>query len=246
MGTDKKVLLELKDITVKAQEKTLLEHVSLEVGFSETLAILGPNGAGKSTLANLIMGLPNLKREQGKIIFNGEDMSSLSPDERAKRGIFLSFQHPLELEGVNMLTFLRASYNAVKGKNLKIKEFKDILKDKLELAQVDKSFTSRFLNYKFSGGEKKRSEILQLLLLEPKLAILDEIDSGLDVDAFKVIVNIIKTLQKQTGLSLILISHNAKMYKELTPDKVVILKKGRILESGGTELIEKIETKGFS
>jgi Fe-S cluster assembly ATP-binding protein len=237
-------LLELKTISVSSNKKALLKDFSVKLQKGELSLLMGPNGAGKSTFANIVMGNPKYELSEGKLFFEGEDISELSADKRAQKGIFVSFQHPVEVEGLAITNFLRASYNAVKEKNLNLAQFHKLLKEKMEELELDASFRSRFLNVGFSGGEKKRSELLQLLLLEPKLAILDEIDSGLDVDALKMLTSLLLELKKK-GMSILLISHNPKVLEYLEADRVFLLKDGRLVKEGKQDLAEEIAKKGF-
>src|SRR3989338_10490133 len=179
--------LQIKNLHVNVEGKEILKGITLEVKPGEIVAIMGPNGSGKSTLANTLMGHPSYKITQGKIWFNGEDITELSPEKRAKKGLFLSFQHPSTIEGVTITNFLRTARNAIKQQQMNVIEFNKLLKEKMELLHIDKNFVNRYLNQGFSGGEKKKAEILQMAVLEPHLAILDETDSGLDVDALKIV-----------------------------------------------------------
>jgi len=239
-------LVEIRNLCVSVEEKPVLKDINLEFDINEVNVFLGPNGAGKSTLANILMGNPKYKVTQGKIFFNGEDITNLESDKRAKLGLFLSFQSPFEIEGVTFLNFLRSSYNFVKDKDVKLKEFIALLDDKMSVLSMDKKVRSREVNVGFSGGEKKKAEILQLLLLEPKFAILDEVDSGLDVDALKLIGKAIGNLKYENQTGFMIITHNNKILEYLNPDRVFVLVDGSISQVGGSELIDKIESEGFN
>jgi len=219
-----------------------------EVNLSDTKAtlIIGDNGAGKSTISNVLMGNPKYIVKTGKILLNGFNITNLPTDERAKLGLFMSFQHPAEISGVSLFNFLRISYNSLKKENLNVGDFRKLLNEKLELLKMDKKLTSRFVNFGFSGGEKKRSEILQLLMFEPKYAILDEIDSGLDVDALKIIINAINKIKEEKKVGFFIITHYDKILDEIKPDKVYVLKNGKIENIGDYSLAKKTLDKGFN
>lgn len=238
--------LEIKNLNVSIENKQILEDINLSFNSNKISVLLGPNGAGKSSLANVLIGNPKYKVESGNINFNKLDLTKLSVNEIAKAGIFMSFQHPIEISGVTMSNFLKTSYNSVKGTNLTITEFMKILNEKLDELEMDKKFRSRFVNSGFSGGEKKRSEILQMLLLEPKFIILDEIDSGLDVDALKLIAKTILKLKEKTKCSILLISHQDKFLQYVKPDNYIVMKSGKITLQGGKEILEKVQDKGFN
>lgn len=238
-------LLEIKDLTAGVEEKELLHRVSLSVGEGETHVLMGPNGAGKSTLGSVIMGSPEYAVGGGEIIFAGEDITAETADKRAKRGIFLSFQNPVEIPGVSLSEFLRNALEQVTGEHLKLWDFKKKLKAAMELLGMDGAYADRDLNVGFSGGEKKKAEILQLLLLEPKLAILDETDSGLDVDAVRTVSAGIEEYRKRVGGALIVITHNTKILEALKVDKTHILSAGRIVAEGGAELVDEVIENGF-
>lgn len=237
-------ILEIKNLNSSIDNKSILSNINLEIKKGDFTILLGPNGAGKSSLTNVLMGNPQYETK-GKIIFEGKDITKLSVDDRAKLGIFMSFQHPIEVSGVTLSNFLRTSYNSIKGTNLNITEFMKILNQKLDELEMDKKFRSRFLNFGFSGGEKKRCEILQMLVLEPKFIILDEIDSGLDVDSLKLIAKVIENY-KTKDVSILLITHHNKFLEYITPDKVIIMKKGEIVKQGDITLMEEILEKGFN
>lgn len=239
------VLLEIKNLTVKVEGKLVLESLNVDVDEGNVEVLLGPNGAGKSTLLGVIMGNPKYHVVAGDIIFEGESILGLSVEERAKKGIFMAFQHPVEIPGVSLVNFLRTSYKSVVNPDVKMSDFSKLLKEKMKFLEMDTSFRGRHVNSGFSGGEKKRSELLQMLLLEPKLLLLDEIDSGVDVDAMKVISKSLQEL-KNKGSTILLISHHNSLLKEIVPQKVTILKQGSIDSRGGQELLEKVELEGFN
>ena len=238
-------LLDIQDIFVNIDSKQVLKNLSLQVGKGETHVLMGPNGAGKSTLGNTIMGNPVYSLEKGKIFFDGQDITDLSTDKRAKLGMFLSFQNPLEVPGISVETFIRSSLQQLTGEHVKLFQFQKTLKANMELLNMDPLYASRDINVGFSGGERKKSEILQLLMLNPKLAILDETDSGLDVDAVRVVSKGIEEYQKRVGGSLLIITHNAKILESLKVDKTHILVKGHIVHTGDGSLVEKINNEGF-
>jgi Fe-S cluster assembly ATP-binding protein len=244
-----KILLSIKNLKVSVEKKIILDDISLDIFQGQIHAIMGPNGSGKSTLANTLMGHPKYKIESGKIIFAGEDVSEFSADKRARLGLFLAMQNPYEIEGVVFKDFLRQSYNAIyKGtdKELDLKGFKKLLTEKMELLKIKPEFVERFLNVGFSGGEKKRAEVLQLAVLQPKLAILDEIDSGLDVDALKIVcdgLNQIKTDSKE--ISFLIITHYPRILHYLNPDFVHVMQHGNIVKSGDIKVAQEIEKNGY-
>lgn len=238
-------LLSIKELKVSAEDKPLLHGVSLDIQSGSTHVLMGPNGAGKSTLGLTVMGSPEYTVTGGKIFFEGEDITDESAYERAKRGIFLSFQNPVEIPGITLSEFLRNSLEQISGKHMKLWDFKEKLKAAMEILNMDSSYADRDLNVGFSGGEKKKSEILQLLMLEPKLAILDETDSGLDVDAVKTVSQGINEYKSRTGGSLLIITHNTKILEALNVDRTHILAAGKITAQGGAELVDDVITNGF-
>lgn len=238
-------LLTITDLSVSAEEKELLHGVSLTIESGKTHVLMGPNGAGKSTLGLSVMGSPEYTITGGKIDFDGADITNESAYERAKRGIFLSFQNPVEIPGITLSEFLRNSLEQITGKHMKLWDFKKKLKAAMELLNMDSAYADRDLNVGFSGGEKKKAEILQLLMLEPKLAILDETDSGLDVDAVKTVSKGIDEYKKRTGGSLLVITHNTRILESLTVDKTHILSAGQIVAHGGAELVDDVIANGF-
>jgi Fe-S cluster assembly ATP-binding protein len=244
--------LVIKDLRVSIDEKPILKGLNLEVGLGEIHAIMGPNGSGKSTLAYALAGHPKYEVEDGEVWMDDVNLLELTPDERAKMGLFLAFQYPTAIPGISMANFLRTAVNAVKGekngdgknKGIPITEFRKLMTEKMNLLKMDKEFARRYLNEGFSGGEKKRAEILQMALLEPKYAILDETDSGLDIDALKVVSDGVNAL---TGpdRSFIVITHYQRILNYIKPDYVHILYNGQIIESGGPELAERLEQEGY-
>ncbi len=238
-------LLKITDLHTAADGKEILHGVSLAVNEGETHIIMGPNGAGKSTLGSAIMGSPEYTVTGGRIEFLGGDITEEAPDKRAKLGIFLSFQNPVEIPGITLSSFLRSAYEQVTGERIKLFEFKKKLKAAMEVLQMDAAYADRELNVGFSGGEKKKAEILQLLVLKPKLAILDETDSGLDVDAVKTVSAGIKAYKEQTGGSLLIITHNTKILEALTVDRTHIIADGRLVAEGGAELVDEVIANGF-
>ena len=238
-------LLTIKDLCVSAEDKQLLHGITLEIESGSTHVLMGPNGAGKSTLGLAVMGSPEYTVTSGKIIFDGDDITDESAYERAKRGIFLSFQDPVEIPGITLSEFLRNSLEQITGTRIKLWDFKKKLKAAMDILNMDSSYADRDLNAGFSGGEKKKAEILQLLMLKPKLAILDETDSGLDVDAVKTVSKGISEYKARTGGTLLVITHNTRILESLQADATHILSSGRIAANGGAELIDEVITSGF-
>ncbi len=237
-------MLEIKNLHVSINEKEILKGINLKFEKGKIHALMGPNGSGKSTLANVIMGNPKYKITKGKILFSEKDIAKLNPNERAKKGIFLSFQNPSEVEGVAISNFLKTAYNNLNENKLSAIEFRELLKEKLKLLKMPENFSERYLNHGFSGGEKKKSEILQLAVLNPKLSILDETDSGLDIDALKTIASGIKMLMNKNK-TIIIITHYKRILEYLKPDKLFVIINGKIVAEGGKELVEKLEKKGY-
>lgn len=238
-------LLEVKKINAGIEDKQLLHDLNLTINPGETHVLMGPNGAGKSSLGNTIMGNPVYKVSSGNIFFNGEDITNEGTDVRAKKGLFMSFQNPIEIPGISLETFIRSSLQQKNGEHVKLFQFQKELKSYMELLNMDASYATRDLNVGFSGGERKKSEILQLLMLKPSLAILDETDSGLDVDAVRVVSKGIKTYQEQQNGALLIITHSTKILESLKPDFTHILVKGHIVKTGDSSLISEINQKGF-
>lgn len=237
-------LLKIIDLHANIQGKEILKGVNLTIQEGEVHAIMGKNGSGKSTLSNIIMGHSNYEVTKGDILFRGESILSLKTDERARKGIFLCFQYPTGIPGVTVANFLRTVLKSITGKDVSIKEFRKDLKEAMTFLQMDDSFVSRYVNDGFSGGEKKRNEILQMSLLKPKLAILDETDSGLDIDALKIVCDgINKYKSKEKGI--LLITHYQRMLNYITPDFVHVFIDGKIVLTGGKELALKLEENGY-
>jgi Fe-S cluster assembly ATP-binding protein len=237
-------LLEIINLKADADGKEILKGIDLTINKGEVHVIMGPNGAGKSTLANVLMRHPKYEVTEGEIIFKGEVINEDGPDARAKKGIFLSFQYPEEVPGLTVENFLRSSKVAITGKPIKLMEFKRKLKEKMALLKMDEAYAQRYLNVGFSGGEKKKNEILQMSILEPSLAILDETDSGLDVDAIKIVAEGVKTFSS-TENAILVITHHKKILDYLKPDFVHVLLDGRIVKSSDASLADEIEAKGY-
>lgn len=237
--------LRIDDLHVEIDGKEILKGLDLQVQKGEVHVIMGPNGAGKSTLANILMGHPKYEVTAGKFSLGTQDITKLKTHERAKLGLFLSFQYPQEIAGITLENFLRSAKNATSQTPMKVLEFQKLLKQKMSVLEMDPEYATRYLNHGFSGGEKKKSEILQMLVLDPKLAILDETDSGLDVDAVRVVAKGIQEYHHADN-SLVLITHHKSLLEHIQPDAVHFLVDGRIVESGGVELIAKMEESGFT
>jgi Fe-S cluster assembly ATP-binding protein len=214
------------------------------VGKGETHALMGPNGSGKSTLANTLMGNPNYEVTEGKILLNGEDLTEAEPDERARAGLFMAFQYPATIPGVSVANFLRMAVNARREEPIKVKEFGQILGKNMELLKIDRAFTSRYLNEGFSGGEKKRAEILQLAMLAPDFAVLDETDSGLDIDALRIVSDGVNALRNDER-GFLIITHYTRILGYVRPEFVHIMLDGRVVREGGPELADELEDKGY-
>jgi Fe-S cluster assembly ATP-binding protein len=242
--------LEIRNLHVQAEDKQILKGVNLTVTPGEIHALMGPNGSGKSTLANAIMGHPSLEVTEGQIIFGGEDITEADTNERALMGLFMAFQYPVAIPGVTVTKYLRMVINAhrnARGEaDISLKEFRKTVEAAMALTSVPKEFSSRYLNEGFSGGEKKRMEILQLALQEPKLAILDETDSGLDIDALSVVANGVNTVCKGTDMGVLIITHYQRILHMVTPTKVSIMFDGRIATDGGPELVDRLEAEGYA
>ena len=237
-------LFEVRDLKVRVGETLILKGINLKVMPGEVHALMGRNGSGKTTLSHTLMGHPSYEIESGEILLNGELLNELEPDERAKRRLFLGFQYPTAIPGVTVANFLRASLKAVRGDEVPVKEMRKLIKSEIEALQIPEEFMSRFLNDGFSGGEKKRLETLQMRLLQPKMAILDETDSGLDVDALRLVSQQIESL-RAPDRGILLITHYQRMLNYIKPDKVHILMNGEIVQSGGPELALKVEEIGY-
>ena len=238
-------LLQIKDLSVSVEDKDILKNISLTVNRGETHVLMGPNGAGKSTLGNALMGNPNYIIRSGDIIFEGKSILEESVNERAKDGIFMSFQNPLEVPGLSLESFIRSALRQKTGKNVKLLAYRKQLEETMKLLQMDESYAERDLNVGFSGGEKKKAEILQMLMLSPKLAILDETDSGLDVDAVRTVSKGIEEYHKRSDGALLIITHSTKILEALHVDYTHVLVKGTLVTTGGAELVERINEQGF-
>jgi Fe-S cluster assembly ATP-binding protein len=243
-------VLEIKNLHVSIGDRAILNGVNLIVPQGETHALMGPNGTGKSTLAYTLMGHPNYKVTAGEVLFKGVNILELSPDQRARMGLFLAFQYPVAIPGVSVANFLRAALNARRrainpqDKGVPVPEFRKLLKSKMDLLQVQPDFASRYLNDGFSGGEKKRAEILQMAVLEPEIAILDETDSGLDIDALRVVATGVTALGGPS-MGVLVITHYQRILNYIKPDVVHVMYAGRIVESGGADLALRLEEHGY-
>jgi Fe-S cluster assembly ATP-binding protein len=230
---------------VRTEEREILRGVDLAVRKGELHALMGPNGSGKSTLANTIMGHPGYEVTDGEILVDGENITELAPHERAKLGLFLAFQYPVAIPGVSVANFLRLAINAQREEPIKVKEFGRQLRHAVELLDVDEGFTSRHLNDGFSGGEKKRAEVLQMAMLRPQIAVLDETDSGLDIDALRTVAEGVKKLHGEQDLGALIITHYQRILDYVRPEFVHIMMDGRIVMNGGNELVERLEKEGY-
>ena len=236
--------LKIENLHVKRQGKEIVKGVSLEIRKGEVHALMGPNGSGKSTFANALAGHPSYEASEGSISLDGKDITKAAPHERAKAGLFLSMQSTPEIAGVTLSSFLRTAFNAVKEAPLSVLEFHALLQARMEDLKIDPLFARRHLNAGFSGGEKKRAEVLQLSVLSPAYAVLDETDSGLDIDALKIVTDGLARL-RGPKIGILVISHNPKMLEALSPDRVHVMKDGAIVEEGGKELAERIGRQGY-
>ena len=241
-------MLSIKNLHASIGDKEILKGINLEVKAGEIHAIMGPNGAGKSTLASIIAGNENYEVTKGEISLDGEDLSDLAPEERAHRGGFLSFQYPVEIPGVSVTNFMRTAINETRKANgqeeMPANEMLKVIREKSELLEIDRKFLSRSLNEGFSGGEKKRNEIFQMAMLEPKIAILDETDSGLDIDALRIVANGVNKLKSDKN-AIVVITHYQRLLDYIVPDFVHVLYNGKIVKSGGAALAHELEEKGY-
>jgi len=242
--TQKEPLLSVKDLYVRVEDKEILKGVSLNIYPGEVHALMGRNGSGKSTLSYTLMGHPRYSVTRGEILYKGQDVTAMSPDERARLGIYLAFQYPVAIPGVSVSNFLRASLKAIRGKDVPVKEFRKVLKLEMQKLGIGDDFLSRYVNDGFSGGEKKRLEILQMALFKPQLAVLDETDSGLDIDALKTVAEGINSM---TGpdLAVLLITHYQRILNYIKPQFVHVMHEGQIVLSGGSELAHQLEAHGY-
>ncbi|MGO1581010.1 MAG: Fe-S cluster assembly ATPase SufC [Peptoniphilaceae bacterium] len=240
-----KELLKVKNLSAGIEEKQILHNINLNINSGEVHVIMGPNGSGKSTLANVIMNNPQYKVNEGEIYFEGENITELSTDKRAKKGLFMSFQNPMEVSGVSVENFIRTAKSTIEDKNISILKFKKELEREMDKLSFDRSYANRYLNQGFSGGEMKKNEILQMIMLNPKLAILDETDSGLDVDATRIVSEGIKRYLNKDNAVLI-ITHHKDLISAIKPDYVHVIIDGSIVKEGKSELVDKIEIEGFN
>ena len=245
-------VLRIEDLRVEVEGKEIVQGLSLAVPAGEVHAIMGPNGSGKSTLANTLMGHPRYKVTNGRVLLKGEDITDLRPDERAQRGLFLAMQYPTAIPGVTMVNFLRAALKSVEGRDVPVREFRTKLMDALALLKMDEQFARRYVNDGFSGGEKKRAEVLQMSLLRPVMAVMDETDSGLDIDALRTVaegINALRDIPNREDdtqkMGILLITHYQRLLNYIKPDMVHVLYRGRIVRSGGSELAAELEAKGY-
>jgi Fe-S cluster assembly ATP-binding protein len=241
-------MLSIKNLQAKIDNKQILNGINLEVKPGEVHAIMGPNGSGKSTLASVLAGREEFEVLDGEVTFNGKDLLSLAAEERAREGVFLAFQYPVEIPGVSTINFMKTAVNKIRQHRgmqaLDAVSFLQVMKEKMKLVEIDQSLLNRSLNEGFSGGEKKRNEIFQMAMLEPKLAILDETDSGLDIDALKIVANGVNKLRSKNN-SVIVVTHYQRLLNYIVPDFVHVLYKGKIVKSGGKELALELEAKGY-
>ncbi|MCD8022544.1 MAG: Fe-S cluster assembly ATPase SufC [Lachnospiraceae bacterium] len=238
-------LLQVKNLSVRVEDKEILHGINLEIGKGETHVLMGPNGAGKSTLGYALMGNPAYEVTGGQILFDGKDLEEASVAERAKAGLYLSFQNPLEVPGITLSNFIRTALEQRTGERIRLWDFRKELEAKMEILQMDKSYAKRDLNVGFSGGEKKKAEILQLLMMKPSLAILDETDSGLDVDAVRTVSRGVEEYQKDKDGALLIITHSTRILESLHVDVTHVLVDGRIVAEGDASLVDEINENGF-
>jgi Fe-S cluster assembly ATP-binding protein len=237
--------LEIRNLHVRTEDREILRGVDLGVSQGEIHALMGPNGSGKSTLANTILGHPSYEVTEGQIVWRGEDMTEADPEDRAQAGLFLAFQYPVSIPGVSVANFLRMAMNTKREEPINVKEFGRKLKHATEVLHIEREFTSRHLNDGFSGGEKKRCEILQMAMLEPQVSVLDETDSGLDIDALRTVAEGVNTLHEETGMGALVITHYQRILHYVKPQFVHIMLDGRIVRDGGPELVDQLEREGY-
>lgn len=241
-------MLSIKNLQAKIGDKQILNGINLEVRPGEVHAIMGPNGSGKSTLASVLAGREEFEVTEGEVIYNGKNLLEFSPEDRAREGVFLAFQYPVEIPGVSTINFMKTAVNQIRKyrgqETLDAVSFLGVMKEKMKLVEIDQSLLNRSLNEGFSGGEKKRNEIFQMAMLEPKLSILDETDSGLDIDALKIVANGVNTLRTNNNATIV-VTHYQRLLEYIVPDFVHVLYKGKIVKSGGKELAIELEAKGY-
>ena len=236
----------IENLHASLEDKEILKGINLKIKKGEVVALMGPNGSGKSTLGNVLMGSPKYKVTKGRILLNGEDITNANPEVRAKKGLFLSFQYPSEISGVTLSNFLRTALSTLKEKNIPVLEFYKLLREKMSMLKMDEKFGRRYLNEGFSGGEKKKAEILQLSVLEPKFAIIDEVDSGTDVDAMKILSEGLIKLKDERNMGILIITHYNRILEYVKPDRVIILVNGKFSKEGDYTLAHNIEKIGYS
>ena len=236
--------LEIRNLHVEVEGAEILKGVDLSVERGEVVALMGPNGSGKSTLAYALAGHPAYSVTKGEMFFEGQDVAEMSPDKRARLGLFLGFQYPQEIGGVSLANFLRTAMNSRRSEKIPVRDFIKVLKENLSLLKMDEQFSRRYLNDGFSGGEKKRAEILQMAMLRPKLAVLDETDSGLDISSLKIVAEGINKI-KDENMSVLLITHYQRFLNYIEPDRIVIMAGGRVVKEGSSKLAEELEKKGY-
>jgi Fe-S cluster assembly ATP-binding protein len=236
--------LEIKNLHARIEEREILHGVNLNIAKGETHALMGPNGSGKSTLANTLMGNPNYEVTEGQILFNGDDLTEADPDERSRAGLFMAFQYPATIPGVSVANFLRLAVDARRDEPMKVKDFGKFMRENVEMLKIDPTFVSRYLNEGFSGGEKKRAEILQLAMLKPEIAVLDETDSGLDIDALRIVAEGVNAM-RGPDMGTLIITHYRRILDYVRPDFVHIMLDGRIVREGGPDLADELDEKGY-
>jgi Fe-S cluster assembly ATP-binding protein len=244
MKEEKRILFVCEDVRIGIAGKEVVRGVDLRLDAGEKIALMGPNGSGKSTLVNALMGHPDYQLLSGRIWLDGEEITEMAPDERARRGMFLGLQYPIAIPGVSVANVLRAAVNARRGEELPVREFRKEMTEAMKMLDIDPRFAARALNDGFSGGEKKRVEVLQMAMLKPRIALMDETDSGLDIDALKVVAEGINNISgPETGV--LLVTHYQRLLNYVRPDRVHVLMEGRIVESGGAELVDRLEEHGY-